>query len=229
MNPVSCASLAMPLQYSQPSATAKFIQPNSQHKRIEHHVGIFFISCSRKSYGPYPWQPTVKSGTNSSISHYEGKRALSHIKLYALKSPKGFGPVPKKKKKAKKKMDTLKGIEYESEEDEEGEEDNDVIPEVVTNRMIKRIGVFVGLPLAIGVSFFPLFYYMKVVLKWNVPDWLPFITSFFTFGSAALGISYGIVSSSWDPLREGSFLGWTETQKNWPVFWQSVWQKQGKR
>lgn len=228
MNPVSCASFAMPLQYSRPFASDKFIKPNSQHNRTEHIVGIFVISCSRKSYGPYPWQPTVKSLTNSSISHYEGKRALTHIKLYAVRSPKGFGPVPKKKK-MKKKMDMLKGVDYDSEEDEEGEESSDVIPEVVTNRMMQRIGVFVGAPLAIGIIFFPLFYYMKVVLKWNVPDWLPFITSFFTFGSAALGISYGIVSTSWDPLREGSFLGWTETQKNWPVFWQSVWQKQGKR
>lgn len=228
MNPVSCASLATPLQYSQPFATATLIKPNFQHSRIDHLVGIFVIRC-RKSYGPYPWQPTVKSLTNLSISHHEGKRVLTHFKLYALRRPKGFGPVPKKKK-MKKKMDTLKGIEFESEDDEEeGEESSDVIPEAVTNRMMKRIGVFVGTPLAIGLTFFPLFYYMKVVLKWNVPDWLPFITSFFTFGSAAFGISYGIVSSSWDPLREGSFLGWTEAQKNWPVFWQSLWQKQGKR
>ncbi|MFX5933710.1 PAM68 family protein, partial [Acinetobacter baumannii] len=84
------------------------------------------------------------------------------------------------------------------EEEEEEEEDDGVIPEVVTNRMIQRMGASVGIPLAIGLTFFPLFYYMKVVLKWNVPDWLPFITSFFTFGSAALGISYGIVSTSWD-------------------------------
>lgn len=226
MNPVSCASLTMPLQYSQPSATAKFIKPDSQRNRTEHLVGIFFISCSRKSYGPCPWRPTLSNSVKSpSILLYEGKRALTHIKVYSLKSPKGFGPVPKKKKMKKQRNE----IEYESEEDEEIEESSDVIPEVVTNRMMNRIGIFVGAPLAIGISFFPLFYYMKVVLKWNVPDWLPFITSFFTFGSAALGISYGIVSSSWDPLREGSLLGWIEAQKNWPVFWQSVWKKPGKR
>ncbi|KAH0705142.1 hypothetical protein KY290_009837 [Solanum tuberosum] len=42
------------------------------------------------------------------------------------------------------------------------------------------------------------------------------------YQSALLGVSYGIVSSSWDPMREGSTLGWNEAKKNWPVFWQSI-------
>jgi hypothetical protein len=31
-------------------------------------------------------------------------------------------------------------------------------------------------------------------------------------GNESAGITYGVVSSSWDPQREGSFLGWTEFQ-----------------
>ncbi|KAA8521256.1 hypothetical protein F0562_011907 [Nyssa sinensis] len=46
---------------------------------------------------------------------------------------------------------------------------------------------------------------------------------------ALLGVSYGIVSSSWDPMREGSQLGWKEAQKNWPVFWQSLRGNSGKK
>lgn len=80
----------------------------------------------------------------------------------------------------------------------------------------------VGVPLFIGLAFFPFFYYLKVGLKIDVPTWVPFIVSFIFFGTALLGVSYGIVSSSWDPLREGSFWGWQEAQKNWPVFWQSL-------
>ncbi|XP_030535430.1 protein PAM68, chloroplastic isoform X2 [Rhodamnia argentea] len=145
----------------------------------------------------------------------------------ALRSPKGFGPSPKKTKKTKKP-----NREYDSDEDEdEDDEDNDqedardqgVIPEVVTNRMMNRMAISVGAPLFIGLLFFPFFYYLKVGLKIDVPTWVPFIVSFFFFGSALLGVSYGIVSSSWDPLREGSLLGWNEAQKNWPVFWQSLW------
>ncbi|XVE65401.1 hypothetical protein DITRI_Ditri07aG0177600 [Diplodiscus trichospermus] len=153
-------------------------------------------------------------------------RLLYLAPLYAtLNSPRGFGPPPKKSKKTKKKKsgDEKDEEEEDDDDDEEFERDAGIIPEVVTNRMISRMGFSVGIPLFIGLLFFPFFYYLKVVLKIDVPTWVPFIVSFFFFGTALLGVSYGIVSSSWDPLREGSLLGWNEAQKNWPVFWQSIW------
>lgn len=139
-----------------------------------------------------------------------------------MNSPKGFGPSPKKTKKTQKPKKS-----YDNDEDDEDEEEEDraagIIPEIVTNRMINRMGFSVGIPLFIGLLFFPFFYYLKVGLKIDVPTWVPFIVSFIFFGTALLGVSYGIVSASWDPLREGSLLGWNEAQKNWPVFWQSLW------
>ena len=148
----------------------------------------------------------------------------------SLNRPKGFGPSPRKTEKRKKLKKNYSDDEDEEEEEEEGAEaEEGVIPEIVTNRMISRMGFSVGIPLMIGLLFFPFFYYLKVGLKIDVPTWVPFIVSFFFFGSALLGVSYGIVSSSWDPLREGSFLGWTEAQNNWPVFWQSLWGRSGKK
>lgn len=32
------------------------------------------------------------------------------------------------------------------------------------------------------------------------------------------GITYGALSASWDPTREGSLLGWTEFRANLPLF-----------
>ncbi|KAG2676791.1 hypothetical protein I3843_12G070800 [Carya illinoinensis] len=146
------------------------------------------------------------------------------VSLFAtLRGPRGFGPSSRKTKKTKKpKRDNDSDEEEEEEEEDEGP-DQGVIPEVVTNRMMSRMGFSVGIPLFMGILFFPFFYYLKVGLKIDVPTWVPFIVSFFFFGSALLGVSYGIVSSSWDPMREGSLLGWNEAQKNWPVFWQSIW------
>ncbi|OVA18432.1 Protein of unknown function DUF3464 [Macleaya cordata] len=142
----------------------------------------------------------------------------------ALKSgPRGFGPSPKKRKKKNIEIKKPKRFNKEDDEEEEDEtEDGGVIPEIVTNRMMSRMGFSVGIPLFIGLMFFPFFYYLKVGLKIDVPTWVPFIVSFIFFGSALLGVSYGIVSSSWDPMREGSLLGWNEAKKNWPVFWQSL-------
>ncbi|CAI9755506.1 unnamed protein product [Fraxinus pennsylvanica] len=141
-----------------------------------------------------------------------------------LNSPKGFGPTSKKFKKSKKPKKNYDTNEEEDEDEEdEDEKEEGVIPEIVTNRMMSRMGFSVGIPLFIGLLFFPFFYYLKVGLKIDVPTWIPFIVSFIFFGTALLGVSYGIVSSSWDPIREGSLLGWNEAKKNWPVFWQSIW------
>ncbi|KAF5725447.1 hypothetical protein HS088_TW23G00169 [Tripterygium wilfordii] len=147
--------------------------------------------------------------------------------LYAsLKGPRGFGPAPKKTKK--EKMSRTTSID-DDDYDEMEERDGGVIPEIVTNRMISRMGLSVGIPLFIGLLFFPFFYYLKAVQKIDIPTWVPLIVSFFFFGTALLGVSYGIVSSSWDPMREGSLLGWNEAQKNWPVFWQSFWGRSGRK
>ncbi|WJX61548.1 Protein pam68, chloroplastic [Trifolium repens] len=178
----------------------------------------------------------LSGNLKSKISiHTSSQFHFSHIVPIqaTLKGPKGFGPSPKKKNKTKnfnknKTKNLKKNKKQEDDDDEEDEvEEEDrreqgIIPEIVTNRMIGRMAFSVGIPLAIGLLFFLFFYYLKVVLKIDVPTWVPFIVSFFFFGSALLGVSYGIVSASWDPLREGSLLGWTEAQKNWPVFWQSL-------
>ncbi|GBG71308.1 hypothetical protein CBR_g8730 [Chara braunii] len=94
------------------------------------------------------------------------------------------------------------------------EGDDDSIPEVVSNRMMSRLAVTVGVPMMIGFAFFPFFYYLKTVQKIDIPSWLPFVTSGFIFSTAGLGITYGILSTSWDPYQEGSRLGDAEKQFN---------------
>ncbi|GAV86491.1 DUF3464 domain-containing protein [Cephalotus follicularis] len=200
-------------------------------KHLERHVNIdkwrskektrdllyFRGNSLSKQASPYPISTTIVCQNQIHLSQA--------TPVYAtLNSPKGFGPQPKKNRKNKK---SNTGNDNDGGEDEE-EEPEGVIPEIVTNRMISRMGLSVGIPLFIGLLFFPLFYYLKVGLKLDVPTWVPFIVSFFFFGTALLGVSYGIVSSSWDPMREGSLLGWNEARKNWPVFWQSLWGRSGK-
>ncbi|XP_042001127.1 protein PAM68, chloroplastic-like [Salvia splendens] len=165
------------------------------------------------AYAPLSLPPSLTS------PHIKILSPRIHLKPISatLNSPKGFGPASKKPKKPKKP-----NKKYESEDEDEDEREEGVIPEIVTNRMMSRMGLSVGIPLFIGLLFFPFFYYLKVGLKIDVPTWVPFIVSFVFFGTALLGISYGIVSASWDPLREGSLLGWNEAKKNWPVFWQSL-------
>ena len=46
-----------------------------------------------------------------------------------------------------------------------------------------------------------------------------------TFGGALLGITYGVLSASWEPGREGSFWGVTEFKANIPVLMSTVMNK----
>lgn len=55
----------------------------------------------------------------------------------------------------------------------------------------------------------------QVVKHLDIPTWAVYISSFFTFGVGVLGISYGMLSSSWE-ASEGSSLGIDEFKKNLP-------------
>ncbi|KAH0459310.1 hypothetical protein IEQ34_012124 [Dendrobium chrysotoxum] len=162
----------------------------------------------------------------SSFSSSSHTKTLILSPAAARKTPRGFGSTvfsqKSKNRKQKKRLDLIDDDEEDDEDEDERDEAAGTIPEVVTNRMMQRMGLSVGIPLGIGLLFFPFFYYLKVAVKLDVPNWIPLLVSFFFFGASLLGVSYGIVSASWDPLREGSVLGWNEARRNWPVFWQSL-------
>ncbi|URD78964.1 hypothetical protein MUK42_02703 [Musa troglodytarum] len=103
---------------------------------------------------------------------------------------------------------------------EEGSaEGDDEIPQVVFDRMMRRILFSVGAPMASGIGVLYLESFLKQSQLWEVPRWLPLLTILLSFGTSALGIAYGTLSTSWDPNKEGSLLGWEQAQRNWPELW----------
>lgn len=90
------------------------------------------------------------------------------------------------------------------------------VPEQITDRMLRRMLMFSIGPLFLGFTLFPLFYYLKKVQQVDVPVWAVYIVQTIIFGGGLLGISYGIISSSFDQRREGSLLGWNEFKTNLP-------------
>jgi len=92
-----------------------------------------------------------------------------------------------------------------------------VVPEQITNRMLKRILIFSGGPMLLFFLLFPMFYYFKKVQNVDIPVWAVYLVQTGVFGGGLLGISYGIISASWDPKREGSLGGWNEFQANLPL------------
>lgn len=73
-----------------------------------------------------------------------------------------------------------------------------MVLEVVINCMFKWIVFMVGILFVIGVVFFVLYYYLKVVKKVDIFEWLLLFMLFFIFGLVGVGIMYGVLLVSWD-------------------------------
>ncbi len=65
---------------------------------------------------------------------------------------------------------------------------------------------FSGLPMLLGFASGPLAYYFKMSGRGELPAPVMYTLGTATFALAAAGISYGVLSASWDPRRAGSAL-----------------------
>ncbi|ONK72956.1 uncharacterized protein A4U43_C04F25330 [Asparagus officinalis] len=149
--------------------------------------------------------PWIITQTKPTIIH-----SICNKPTYILQAQgRGFGvtTIPSNKKKSS------------NDDNNEGDDEEDAIPAVVFNRMLIRILSFVGVPMASGVALLYVLSSLKEKGIWESPGWLPFLTILLAFGTSALGIAYGSLSTSWDPDNEGSLLGWEQAQKNWPELW----------
>ncbi|KAK2653988.1 hypothetical protein Ddye_013844 [Dipteronia dyeriana] len=96
----------------------------------------------------------------------------------------------------------------------------DQLPQAVLDRIIVRILVSFGVPMATGFASLFLLGLAKEQLLWDVPKWVVGLTTLLTFGSSAVGIAYGPLSASWNEKRKGSLLGLEEAKRNWVVVWE---------
>ena len=92
--------------------------------------------------------------------------------------------------------------------------DAGVLPEIVANRMLRRILTFGGIPLIGLFTFFTAYFVLKYKYDITVIPVLVAYSTLGTIGLSTLGISYGIFSSSWDEDIEGTKLGWEEARSN---------------
>lgn len=89
-----------------------------------------------------------------------------------------------------------------------------IIPKVVSNRMIRRVGIFSGIPTLLAFLTIPASYLI------TEQGWIDFPSSVVLFASITflilglVGVSYGIISASWDEELNGSALGISEFRLN---------------
>ncbi|MFM2431788.1 MAG: hypothetical protein RLZZ511_3001 [Cyanobacteriota bacterium] len=80
------------------------------------------------------------------------------------------------------------------------------IPEVVSQRMARRMAVFSGIPTVLGMLTFVASYFL-VKAKVDLPPSVVLLVSLGFFGLGVVGLSYGLLSASWDEDKEGSLIG----------------------
>ena len=84
------------------------------------------------------------------------------------------------------------------------------IPKVVSQRMIRRVAFFCGVPSALGILTLVSGYLLISVAKVELPPLLILLVNMGLFGLGVIGITYGVLSASWDEDRVGGLLGFSE-------------------
>jgi hypothetical protein len=81
------------------------------------------------------------------------------------------------------------------------------VPEVVSQRMVKRMTFFSGIPTLLGMMTFVISYFIVKQGGVKLPNSAVLLVSLGFFGLGVLGLSYGVLSASWEEDQPGSLLG----------------------
>ena len=87
------------------------------------------------------------------------------------------------------------------------------IPEAVSQRMLRRIAFFSGMPIALGLGVFFSSYYLMSRQIVALPHVAVLLVTMGCFGLSVLGVTYGVLSASWDD-EPGSLVGLGEFKLN---------------
>lgn len=89
------------------------------------------------------------------------------------------------------------------------------IPDAVSRRMVRRMALFSGIPTLLGMSTFVVSYLIVSRDLFELPTYAVLLVSLGWFGLGVVGLSYGLLSASWEEGSPGSALGWSEFTTNW--------------
>ncbi len=89
------------------------------------------------------------------------------------------------------------------------------IPQVVSQRMVRRVAWLCGVPSVLGILTLVVSYLLIIYADIKLPPLLVLLVNMGLFGLGVLGITYGVLSASWDEQRVGTLLGLSEFTTNW--------------
>jgi hypothetical protein len=102
------------------------------------------------------------------------------------------------------------------------------VPDVVSKRMVRRMALLCGVPSVLGIATFFVSYFLVTQAGVKLPNVAVVLLSMGFFGLGVLGLSYGVLSASWDEDVPGTKLGWQEFNTNLGRM-TSAWRKAGQK
>lgn len=88
------------------------------------------------------------------------------------------------------------------------------IPQAVSDRMLRRMLAFSGVPTGLGILTFFVSYYLVTNQVIELPSYFVLLVTLACFGLGVVGLTYGVLSASWDEDRPGSWLGLEDFRVN---------------
>ncbi|HBB35747.1 MAG TPA: DUF3464 domain-containing protein [Cyanobacteria bacterium UBA8803] len=131
------------------------------------------------------------------------------------RNPLPFEPRQKRKKTAKTQSEPAASkTQPKKDKQTTPAQESMAIPDVVSKRMIRRMALLCGIPTALGISTFLVSYFLVTKVGLKFPNVVVVLVSMGFFGLGVLGLSYGVLSASWDEDVPGTRLGWQEFRLN---------------
>ena len=169
--------------------------PDSSRKRLP-----FEPASKGKGSGKSPGQPK----TDAQAAAAKPAKAPTSPQV----SPAAVAKAQAISAKAKAKATPTKSVKRDPKASSTG------IPEVVSQRMLRRMLVFSGMPTCLGVLTFFASYFLIVRGGVELPSYAVLLTTLGCFGLGVVGLTYGVLSASWDEDRPGNWLGLEEFKVN---------------
>lgn len=174
------------------------------------------LMAKKKGFGKSTAAAAPKKKKSSALEEDEAAAPILEVASPLKKSAGADALARLRQEKVEKRNEELRSIRDLRSVDQQlvDSPDSAVIPERVAQRMGKRMLPFVGIPLFGVMGAFITFWYLATYKNYEFQPALVAFSTIGILGAGLLGITYSVMSASWDENEDGSALGVDEFKKN---------------